>query len=125
MHEFSVMIQIVDSVLEAAAKHDAKRVEEVDLEIGEFTMLGEEQMRFAYEVLAKDTVLQGSKLNIRSVKGRVRCGSCGYEGEMSILEDMPHKVVPVLECPNCHEPAEITAGRECVVRNIRMVVPDV
>jgi len=125
MHEFSVMSQIVDSVLEVVAKHDAKKVEEVDLEVGEFTMLGEEQMRFAYEVLAKDTVLQGSRLNFKVVKGQVRCKSCGYEGEMSILEDMPHKVVPVLECPECHEPAEITAGRECVVRNIRMVVPDV
>jgi len=125
MHEFSVMSQIVDSVLEVVAKHDAKRVEEVDLEVGEFTMLGEEQMKFAYEVLAKDTVLEGSMLNFKTVKGRVRCGSCGYDGEMSILEDMPHKAVPVLECPRCHEPAEITAGRECVVRNIRMVVPDV
>ena len=40
-------------------------------------------------------------------------------------EDSPHKVVPILECPKCCGAAEIVVGRECVIRNIRMVVPDV
>jgi len=125
MHEFSVMTQIVDSVLAEAKRRDAHKVEQVELEIGEFTMLGHEQMRFAYEVLSRDTVLQGSNLEIRVIKGRIKCDSCGYEGDMRVAEDTPHRSVPILECPKCHAAAKIVEGRDCLVRNIRMVVPDV
>ncbi len=125
MHEYSVMSQIVNSVLEEAKKRDAKKVEQVDLEIGEFTMLGDEQMRFAYEILSKDTILEGSKLQVSHRKGKVKCDSCGYEGDVKIAEDSPHRAVPILECPKCRSPAKIVEGRECFIRNIRMVVPDV
>ncbi len=125
MHEYSVMSQIVDSILEEAKKRDAKKVEQVDLEIGDFTMLGDEQMKFAYEVLSKDTILQGSKLQVSHRKGKVKCDQCGYEGDVMIAEDSPHRAVPILECPKCHSPAKIIEGRECFIRNIRMVVPDV
>jgi len=125
MHELSVMTQIVDSILAEAAKQKARRIESVDLEIGEYTMLGEEQLKFAYEVLSKENpLLEGSTLNIRHLKGRIKC-KCGFEGEVTPAEDSPHKVVPILECPKCCGAAEIVVGRECVIRNIRMVVPDV
>jgi len=125
MHELSVMTQIVESVLSEAKKRNAKKVEEVDLNIGEFTMLGNEQMKFAYEVLSRDTILEGSKLNIGQIKGKVKCTKCSYEGPVKLAEDTPHKMVPILECPKCQSPAKITEGIECIVRNIRMVVPDV
>lgn len=124
MHEFSFMSEIVTSILEEARKRDAAKVEAVVLELGEFTMLGEEQMRFSYEVLAKDSILEGSELEIRIIKGTVKC-DCGFEGEMSVSEDAPHRVSPILECPECHGPARIVSGRECLIRDIRMVVPDV
>ena len=119
------MTQIVNSILEEAKMRDAKKVEQVDLEIGDFTMLGDEQLKFAYEVLSKDTILQGSKLHIGHKRGKIKCESCGYEGDMTLAEDSPHRLVPILECPKCHSPAKIVEGRECIIRNIRMVVPDV
>ena len=125
MHEFSVMTQIVDSVLSEAKKRDAERIEQVDLEIGDFTMLGDEQMMFAYEVLSKGTILEGSSLEVSHRKGKIKCESCGFEGELTIAEDSPHRMIPILECPKCHSPAKVIEGRECIIRNIRMVVPDV
>lgn len=124
MHEFSVMSQIIDSVIQEAKTRDASRIEQVDLEIGDYTMLGEEQLRFAFDILSKDTIVQGAKLEISHRSGKVKC-SCGYEGVATVSEDSPHKVVPILECPKCGGLASITEGRECLVRQIRMVVPDV
>lgn len=125
MHELSVMTQIVDSILAEAIKRQATRIEAVDLEIGEYTMLGDEQLKFAYQVLSKENpLLEGSELNIRHLKGRIMC-KCGFEGEVKAAADSPHRAVPILECPRCCGAAEIVAGRECVIRNIRMVVPDV
>ena len=125
MHEYSVMTQIVDSILTEADKRKATKVEEVDLEIGDYTLLGDEQLKFAYELMSKDTILEGSKLNIRHLEGKIKCTSCDYEGPVSISEDSPHRMVPILTCPKCSGIAQITEGRECLVRNIRMVVPDV
>ncbi len=125
MHEYSMMTQIVDSILSEAKQRSATKVEGVDLEIGEYTLLGEEQMRFAFELMTRDTILEGAKLNIRPIQGKIKCHNCGYEGPMSVSEDSPHRSVPILSCPKCSGVAEITEGRECLVRNIRMVVPDV
>ena len=125
MHELSVMTQIIDSILAEANKRHAKRIEAVDLEVGEYTMLGDEQLKFAYEILSKENpLLEGSELTIKHLKGRIKC-KCGFEGDVKPAEESPHKIVPILECPKCCGAAEIVAGRECVIRNIRMVVPDV
>ncbi len=124
MHEFSVMSQIIDSILSETKKRNARKVEQVDLELGEYTMLGEEQLKFAFEILAKDAILDRAKLVIKYIKGKIKCG-CGYEGNVQVSEDAPHRIIPILECPRCKGAAEIVEGRECVLRNIRMVVPDV
>jgi hydrogenase nickel incorporation protein HypA/HybF len=123
MHEFSVMSQIVDGLLEEVKKWNATKVEEVFLELGEFTMLGEEQLRFAYEILTKDNILQGSTLTIIPMRGLIEC-ECGFKGEMAPSPDSPHRSVPILECPKCGNAAKIVGGRECTVRNLRLVVPD-
>lgn len=123
MHEFSVMSQLVQGVLDEAKRHNASRVEEVVLDLGDFTMLGADQLKFAFEVLTKETIMEGAALTVNRIPGRIRCG-CGLEKEMTPDPDSPHRVVPVLECPKCGGLAEVAEGRECVVRNIRMVVPD-
>lgn len=124
MHEFSVMSQIVESILEEAKKRDARRIEQVDLELGEYTMLGKEQLKFAFDIVSKGTMLEGATLNMTTRAGRVKC-SCGYEGSPSVSQDSPHKVMAILECPKCGGAAKIVEGRECLIRNIRLVVPDV
>ena len=125
MHELSVMTQIVESVLDEARKREATKIEGIDLQVGEYTMLGEDQLKFAYEILSRENkMLRGSELVIKQVKGKIKC-SCGFEGDVKPSPDSPHKIVPILECPQCGGVAEIIEGRECVIRNIRMVVPDV
>ncbi len=124
MHEFSVMTQIVDAIMDEAKKRSATKIEGVTLEIGEFTMLGEEQMRFAFEVLARGTMMEGAELAVREVEGEIEC-SCGFRGHVSPGDDSPHRGTPLLECPECGGGATVVGGRECVIRDIRMVVPDV
>ena len=124
MHEFSVMSQIVESILEEGRRRDATKIQGVVIELGEFTMLGEEQMRFCFDILAKDSIMEGATVEFRKVEGEVEC-PCGYKGRMSPSSTTPHRTVPVLECPECGGAATVSAGRECIIRDIRMVVPDV
>ena len=78
VHEGSITTQIVESVLQEAKKRNAKKVVEVQLVIGKLTFLNPEQVRFWYEVLTKDTIMESSKLKIEESEGIVKCPRCGY-----------------------------------------------
>lgn len=115
--------QIVQSVLAEVEKRKAKKVTEVHLVIGELTFLGLEQVRFAYEVLTKGTALEGSKLLIETQKGAVKCDTCGYEGGFKYENDpLYHLPVPTLKCARCGRPVNVTTGKECIVKSIKMLV---
>lgn len=123
MHEFSVTSQIVRGVLEEATKNQAKKVNEVHLVIGKLTFLGLEQVRFAYEVLTKGTIMEGSRLIIKEQRGLVKCNRCGYEGGFKYEDDpMYHVPVPTLKCPKCGDVVKIAAGKECAIKSIKMMV---
>ncbi len=128
MHEFSTMSQIVDAILQEAKKHDAIDVKEVHLEIGELTFLLEEPLKFAYEILSKDSILERSKLIVKEKRAMVSCNSCGYGGEIdydqtfSIGPHMGYPRYPKISCPECDSRVEIVAGKECTIRNIVICV---
>lgn len=123
MHEGSITTQIVQSVLQEADKRNAKKVVEVHLVIGKLTFLNSEQVRFWYEILTKDTIMKNSKLFIEESEGTVRCPKCGYEGNFK-YEDAPalHVPTPTLKCPKCGETVEIVGGKDCTIRNIKMMI---
>ena len=123
MHEFSITSQIVEKVLEEANKRNAKKVKEVHLSIGKLTFLGIEQVRFSYEVLIKNTIMEKSKLIIKEKEGIVRCEKCEYKGSIPYTNDSTsHLSTPTFGCPNCGECTKIVEGKECILRNIRIVV---
>jgi hydrogenase nickel incorporation protein HypA/HybF len=114
--------QIVESILEEAAKHGAKKVTEVHLVIGKLTFLGIEQVRFAYNILTEDTIMKDSKLIIKEKDGVIECPNCGYKGSLETEDDlMYHVPIPILKCPKCGEAAKIVEGKECTIESIRMV----
>jgi len=123
VHEFSITSQIVHNVLLEAEKRRAKKVTAVQLTIGKLTFLGLEQVRFAFEILTKGTIAEGSTLTIEEQEGAVKCGNCGYEGGFKYVDDpMFHVPVPTLKCPQCGNAVNITAGKECTINSIKMMI---
>lgn len=121
MHEFSMTTQIVNCVLEEAKKHKAKRVNEVHLIIGKLTFLGIEQVKFVYDLLVKNTIMEGSKLHIEEKEGIVECGNCGYEGGLKYEDDsVYHVLFPTLNCPKCGGVVKIVGGKECTIKTIKL-----
>ena len=100
MHEVSVVSDIVSAILRELENYNVEKVEEVVLVVGEMTSLGQEQLEFAYEIVTKDTKLEGSKLVIENEKIRVRCESCGYEGGA--------------QCFHCHYVSGYNSGVTCM-----------
>ena len=122
MHEFSTTQRIVSTILEEAEKHNAKRVNAVHLIIGKLTFLGLEQIRFAYGLLVKNTIMEGSKLHFEEKNGIVKCNTCGYEGDLLYKEDPEYHIPsPTLSCPQCNGVVNIVGGRECMIKNVSLV----
>ena len=119
MHELSMADAIVKTVLDAAEKNQAEQILEVTIEIGKLTMLNPEQLRFLLEVLTEDTLLEGSEIILEEIPVEIVCKSCNYAG-LTDLDDSDHYLL-IVKCPECGErDLEVTAGRECNIKNIKI-----
>ncbi|VVB87441.1 putative hydrogenase nickel incorporation protein HypA [uncultured archaeon] len=120
MHEISIAGAIIDSVLDCAKKNDAKKVNEVFLEVGELTALNPDQLKFIFETITRGTVAEGAKYDIRVIKPLIKCKRCSYNGTVELFEEH-HFFLPVIKCPECGDAdVDIIAGRECCVKKIKI-----
>jgi hydrogenase nickel incorporation protein HypA/HybF len=126
MHEVGVMTSILEAVLDELKDHQVQKVEEVLLIIGDLTYLGEDQLSFAFEILTKGTILEGSKLVVEHEEVEVHCPECGYQGEAEYYRDELYSSnVPTMNCPKCGSRVEVVKGKSCMVRSIKVVEEDV
>lgn len=123
MHEFSIMSQIVDTILSELEGRDVERVETVVLEVGELTFLGRDQLSFAFKVLTERNFLNGAEIDITVRKAEVKCPECGYVGGIE-YNDEGHMSLPVLICPKCGARPNVTRGRECNISKVSVVLRD-
>ena len=124
MHEYSIMMDIVQAALKAVEGYEVENVESVILDVGELTFLNPEQLRFSFKVLTEDNVLSGAELIIRELKTEIHCPSCGYRGGLPDDVEGIHFGVPRIFCPDCKGKVELLKGRECILQNIKMNVKD-
>ncbi len=123
MHELSMADAMVKTVLDVAEKNDAIEVLEVTIEVGKLTMLNPEQLKFLLDVLVEDTLLADAEINIVELPVELKCNLCDYTGSAD-MDDSDHYLV-IVKCPECGEKnVEITAGRECNVKNIKIEKED-
>lgn len=112
MHELSLCRGLIDSTLAIIEEHRVSgRVSAVLVQVGRFTTVVPESLRFHFEVLRRGTRLEDAELQVETVPLRTRCTSCGIEHEPE---------VPSLLCRDCDGLLEIVAGRE-----LRVVAIDV
>jgi len=128
MHEYSMMQTVLEAVLNAAKPHKAEEVLEISLEVGELTFLKPEELKFAFSVLSKGTIAEKACLRIKRIRPRIKCADCGYEGYVKYEEPEHHSLdIPLqLKCMKCGSTkVEITRGRECNVKNLKVKLPNV
>ena len=118
MHEVSAVSNLVSGILSELARYKVSRVNSVTLVIGDLTSLGEEQMRFAYEIVTRGTVLENSELIIEHEKIVLSCRNCNFRGPARYITDpdFSSESVPILSCPGCGGSAEVVEGQSCTVK---------
>ncbi len=125
MHEFSTAVGVVETITDVAKEHKATRIKKVELVVGEFSMLNNEQLKFAFEIAAEGTLAEKAELIIESQKGEIDCKNCGFKGPVETQKkDVDHFVVDlvnIFECPKCKSNnTKISGGRDVYVKNIEV-----
>jgi hydrogenase nickel incorporation protein HypA/HybF len=104
MHEMGIVQSMMDILEQQAQVHGAKRIVKVSLEFGALTAVLPDSIRFAFEVLSRETVAEGATLLVTMIPIRAKCYDCGHEQVMELYQ--PH-------CPACESGAlQIIEGRD-------------
>ncbi len=114
MHEYAMTKALLEAALKEARKRNAKKINSVELEIGDFTLLNPDQVKTCFDAIKgefDETV--DAKLIIKRAKGMIKC-CCGYDG----MPDMDQLPLPI--CPDCGCIAEVIGGKECTIRRMRL-----
>ena len=125
MHEFSAACSIVDTAVEAAVNNNVTKVSVVNIEVGEFTFLIPDQLTFNFEIASRNSILEGAELRIKTVKGRLKCNECGFEGDSEVDPDIPNEIAAFapMKCPQCSSSStKIVGGRDFVITSIEAEV---
>lgn len=110
MHEMSIAQSILDIVQQEMERHGATRVSVIRLVVGEFTAVVPESLTFCFEIITKDTPLEGVKVELEQIPLTGRCRACGRE-------------FPIVEyrfiCPDCaSDQVEAVSGKELFIKEI-------
>jgi hydrogenase nickel incorporation protein HypA/HybF len=109
VHELAISQSVVDSVV---ARTGSARVTAVQLDVGRLSGVVPDALRFCFDLVAEGTPLEGAALDIGEPAGRARCRGCGADFAVDDL---------VLLCPCGSADVEVTAGRDLLVRSVRVV----
>ena len=112
MHEVSIMEDAVRMAVEAAKKAGASRVLALRLRVGTLSGAVPEALRFAFDVVCRDTIAEGASLEMESVSAAGWCPVCRAEFKCTDF---------ISECPRCHNPnGELRRGRELEIASVEI-----
>lgn len=104
MHELAIAESIMDIALKAKVDKHLDSIRAVGVRIGVMTDIVPEALEFGFDIIVKDTALDGCCLKIERIPVRGTCRSCRKFIE---VEDF------VFICPHCaFRDLEITQGQE-------------
>lgn len=110
MHELSIAMSIVDTVIKQAEAASAGDVVEVELDIGVYSGIEVESLEFSLDVATKDSILEKTVFRINRVEAVAECPDCHHlytpEGVFS-------------HCPECKQPGiRLIRGTELQIKSL-------
>ena len=113
MHEYSLMEDIIKSILERLEEEKSiVPVKEVILKLGILDIHSEAAARQAFEVLAKGTPLENAQLTLEIKPVMLECSKCRSVAPYPVDEHThANELLPVVVCPVCDGLAQLTGGQ--------------
>ncbi|CAN2042074.1 Hydrogenase maturation factor HypA [Candidatus Magnetomoraceae bacterium gMMP-15] len=113
MHEMSIALQVLDIAISSIPNSmKDSQVEAVNLKVGKLTAIVPESLKFCFDIIAKDTPLNGAELRIKEMPLIVKCLDCNLKSELK---------TPIFSCKNCNSSnIEIISGQELDIISIEL-----
>jgi len=92
MHELGIADNIVTAVLKEMNDRKLKSVSAIALRIGAMTDIVTDALEFGFEILIRETPLEGARLKIERVPVKGHCRGCGTDFEVEEF---------IFVCPKC------------------------
>jgi len=116
MHEMSMAVGIIETVLQAANDSGARRVSRIELAVGQLRLVVPEAMEMAWQAVSEGTIAAGSEIAMTETPIEARCNQCGQVFSPEIDNYL---------CPGCGKAdVEITAGNDIMLTSISCEVEE-
>ncbi len=92
MHELSIATNISEAVTRVMTERGLGKVSAIGLRIGDLSGVDPEALRFGFEVITKETALDGTALEIVAVPVAAKCRACGTQFDVENY---------LFVCPSC------------------------
>ncbi len=110
VHELAIAENLLGILVEEARSHGIVRIKKVKLQIGELAAVVPESLAFCFELVSRDTIAEGSEIEIENVGLTAHCRKC--DKSFAVEEQ-------VFLCPGCGgADIELISGRELCVSSI-------
>lgn len=112
MHEVSICEGILAIIEDEARKQDFSSVKRISIEVGPFSCVEVEALRFSFDAVTKSSIAEGAVLDIVQPRAEAKCGSCGQTVVIEHRYDA---------CPLCgsHD-LNVTAGDALRIRELEV-----
>lgn len=112
MHELSVTENILEISLRHAEAANARRVLSLNLVIGQLASIVDDSVQFYWDIIAKDTIAEGARLNFERIPAELECLDCGTRYSLDGRE---------MACPSCKGTCiKIATGKEFYLSSIEI-----
>jgi hydrogenase nickel incorporation protein HypA/HybF len=112
MHEVGIMQEGVRLAVETARARQAGRITRLRLRVGSMSGVVPDALRFAFDMVSKETLAEGAMLEIETVAAACWCAACQAEFEC---------VDFLNECPRCGTlSSELRRGRELELASVEL-----
>ena len=110
MHEFSIVMNIVDIAENEAKKHNATSIESIELDIGKISGIEPAALEFAWNSAVANSVLEHAKKKVNYIDGVAQCKECKKKYSIENFYD---------GCPECSSIfKDIIQGKELRIKSI-------
>jgi hydrogenase nickel incorporation protein HypA/HybF len=110
MHELPITEGLLNLAMKHANQAGAKRITQLNLVIGQLASVVDDSIQFYWDIISKDTIAEGAKLEFRRVPAVLHCWNC--EAEFS---PNGHDYL----CPQCGSArVKVVAGDDFLLESI-------
>jgi len=105
----------LDIALEYANRHQATKIIEIHLKIGEISDFDDEWLQRYFDFISKQTIAEGTKLCISRIPARMQCERCNLIFPLDQSTWDP-------QCPSCQsKESHLISGREFRVESLEVL----